>query len=152
MGLGAWGEPERSNYLEGAQPSPAVPVWLWTQCFQIWLLKTRQKSGFLHVHVKISLSFGNSVTKLPYHLPLPSTLPSTTHTQTENQKPLFRSHKCLWFTLNLKLPYWCLWSGPIVFYPRWGNGGPEKRSDLTKVISLDSLLQSPMKSWQIILF
>lgn len=81
-GSGGMGRPREAKLSERGTALPTVPVCLWTQCFHIWLLKTKQKFGFLHVHMKISLSFGNSVTKLPYPssylLPYP---PPHTHKQ-----------------------------------------------------------------------
>lgn len=141
MGLGGWGEPARSNYLEGAQASPTVAVWLWTQCFQIRLLKPRQKFGFLHVHVKISLSFGNSVTNLPY---LPSYLRPypPPHTHTENQKPLCRSHNCLWFpfTLSIAILMLLVWSNGLLSKMRKWRPRKEKWLNQGHIIRLSSTI------------
>ena len=84
--------------------------------FPLLTSKTKQKFGFLHVHMKISLSFGNSVTKLPYPSSYLLPYPPTTHTQTENQKLLCRSHKCLWFpfTLSVAILVPMVWSSCLL--------------------------------------
>ena len=152
-GSGGMGRPREAKLSGRGTALPSCSCVTLDPVFPLLTSKTKQKFGFLHVHMKISLSFGNSVTKLPYPSSYLLHNPPTPHTHKQKTKNFYVGHISVYGFHSLwALPYWCLWSGPVVFYPRWGNGGPEKRSDLTKVISLDSLLQSSMKRWQIILF
>lgn len=125
---------------------------LWTQCLQIWLLKRRSKFGLLDFYVKISLlatkQLNSPISPPTHHSHLLS------HISEQKTKNLCAGQiKSVYsFHLLWVLWYWCLWSGPAIFHPRWENGCPEKRWDLTKVISKGFLLKPPMKSWWIIHF
>ena len=104
---------------------------------EIWISSCSCENFFIFWQLS-----NNSVTKLPYHLPLPSTLSSTTHTHTENQKPLCRSHKCLWFpfTLSVAILMPLVWSNCLLSKMRKWRPRKEKWLNQGHIIRLPSTI------------
>ena len=65
-GSGGMGRPREAKLSGRGTALPSCSCVTLDPVFPDLTSKTKQKSGFLHVHMKISLCFGNSVTKLPY--------------------------------------------------------------------------------------
>ena len=101
-GSGGMGRPREAKLSGRGTALPSCSCVTLDPVFPDLTSKTKQKSGFLHVHMKISLSFGNSVTKLPYPSYYLRPYPPP-HTQTESQQLLWGSHQCLWSPFTLRV-------------------------------------------------